>query len=589
MSNKGKINHDNDPSKIPPTRWYNPIQLIDTAKRVTESDTFSRNADRRITYTEWEEKNDKDGHRHRPKSIEFNINGDEDEAENIFSLGRNNGEEAIWIDFVADTGDGGNATYTVAKTLFEELLSITAPEFFWPEDHPMRKKYTEVDSNHSSLPCADLIISLPRADLLILGGDLVYPVADEKAYKKNFVDIFKAALPISEIDREAIDKLQDSKTLNRAVIAFPQNHDWYDNLSSFTLLFSHKEKKSFLGMKCPQSQSYAAVKLPNDWWLFGLDFGLSDDIDVFQFEYFKKIINNKDGLGENSKIIIEYCEPVWRTTALGSKSKNYDWCYRYEELERVIEDKIGHPIDIRLSGDQHHYRRYTSSKDENNPHESESHLITCGCGGAFLHPTHGPDDGFKTIYQVRNKHEHLRTYTFSNEEFNDHNTWDKTEYQKKHDYPSIEKSFELSFDNFLFFFKNKCFGLITAVSYLLIVWANFASLFSNIKSADLEKSNPFEGICYQLPIQWNHDNFSLFESLSCSWRLWSWSTILSPLNALITIFVISGFIYFAVKLNPHTKVLAGVLGFLHGCAHFFFNIYNLLFHSFLVVRRERPN
>jgi hypothetical protein len=409
--NNNKANGDNKPSEIKPVRWYDFRQLLNTAKRVAESDSFSRNADRRMTYTDWE--ND------IPKFISFKIderkkNEKKGETTN-FHIGANrknedpkaNWKEEIWIDFVADTGDSGNATYTVAKTLFEDLLKVT--------NHALLKK------NNSILKMFPG--GLPRADLLVLGGDLVYPVANEKAYKERFIDIFKAALPITESDRKLMDyESQDSKELSHSVVAFPQNHDWYDNLSSFTLLFFHKKKETFLDMKCPQLQSYVAVELPHDWWLFGLDFALTDDIDEFQLEYFKKIIE-KGNLSEKSRIIIEYREPIWLTTAQGN-FENAAYRYRYKELERLIEEKNHRPIDVRLSGDQHHYRRYTSSS------KSESHLITCGCGGAFLHPTHGPTE-FETIHAIQKEDNSFRTYAFSTKEFSDLKSSETITYQKK--------------------------------------------------------------------------------------------------------------------------------------------------------------
>ena len=577
MSNK--TNGDNDPSNIEPVHWYDFRQLLNTAKRVAESDTFSRNADRRMTYTDWE---------NNPKAITFKID-DKQETGRIwettnFYIGANrkkehangNWKEEIWVDFVADTGDGGNATYTIAKTLFEDSLNVTNHALL-QDNKSMLEKFPD---------------GLPRADLLVLGGDLVYPVANEKDYKERFIDIFKAALPITENDRKKIDnedKEFDYNQLFRSVVAFPQNHDWYDNLSSFTLLFSNKAKETFLDMKRSQSQSYVAVKLPHDWWLFGLDFALTDDIDEYQFRYFKKIINEKEtteeGITEKSRVIIEYREPIWLTTALGNYGKTA-LPSRYKELERLIEEKTHRPIDIRLAGDQHHYRRYTSSM------ESESHLITCGCGGAFLHPTHGPAE-FETIHHIRKADDSLRTYVFSTEESCDLTSSETTTYIKKQDYPSNEKSRELSLWNFCFIYKNFWFGLITALSYFLIVWANFSSLFSNIKTAKIKKTNAFEHICYD-PTQWKHidsrliDNLSLFENVSCAWRLWSWSTILSPLNGIIMILVISGFIFFARKFNSHAKWWATILGFLHGCTHFFaiFIIYYLVL---LVTHRDPIN
>lgn len=457
---------DNDPSKTEPVHWYDFRQLLNTAKRVAESDTFSRNADRRISYTDWES---------APKVISF-IKGKETHKKGeIASFYIDTiQEKGFWIDFVADTGDGGNSTYTVAKTLFEDSLNITNHDLL-QDNESILEKFPK---------------GLPRANLLVLGGDLVYPVAYEKAYKERFIDIFKAALPMTESERKAIDSLE-SKQLFHTVVAFPQNHDWYDNLSSFTLLFAHKLKETFLDMKCPQLQSYVAVEFPHDWWLFGLDFALTDDIDELQLAYFKKIIE-EGKLSEKSRIIIEYREPIWLTTALGNY-ENTAYPYRYKELERLIEEKTHRPIDIRLSGDQHHYRRYTSSS------ESESHLITCGCGGAFLHPTHGPAE-FETIHAIQKEDHSFRTYVFSTEELSDLKSSETTTYQKKQDYPSNDKSRELSFLNIAFICKNMKFGLITAFSYFLIVWANFSSLFSNIKTAAIGKTDGSE-ICYTRRIQ----------------------------------------------------------------------------------------
>lgn len=47
----------------------------------------------------------------------------------------------LWFDFMADTGDGGNSTYSIARLLAQPSLKV-----------------------------GDL--DLPRSDLLVLGGDL---------------------------------------------------------------------------------------------------------------------------------------------------------------------------------------------------------------------------------------------------------------------------------------------------------------------------------------------------------------------------------------------------------------------------------
>ena len=55
------------------------------------------------------------------------------------------GREELWFDFMADTGDGGNSTYTVARLLSQPQLKLVV------EGHQK---------------------SLQRGNLLMIGGDL---------------------------------------------------------------------------------------------------------------------------------------------------------------------------------------------------------------------------------------------------------------------------------------------------------------------------------------------------------------------------------------------------------------------------------
>jgi len=51
----------------------------------------------------------------------------------------------FWFDFMADTGDGGNSSYSVARLLAQPSLRV---------------------------PTSDSVLSLPRGNLLLIGGDL---------------------------------------------------------------------------------------------------------------------------------------------------------------------------------------------------------------------------------------------------------------------------------------------------------------------------------------------------------------------------------------------------------------------------------
>lgn len=54
-------------------------------------------------------------------------------------------KDDLWFDFMADTGDGGNSSYSVARLLAQPSLRVQS------------------DS---------AVLNLPRANLLIIGGDL---------------------------------------------------------------------------------------------------------------------------------------------------------------------------------------------------------------------------------------------------------------------------------------------------------------------------------------------------------------------------------------------------------------------------------
>ena len=59
--------------------------------------------------------------------------------------------EELWFDFIADTGDGGNSTYTVARLLAQQEIKI---------DSSQKEKY-KIGSD-----------TLKRGELLLIGGDL---------------------------------------------------------------------------------------------------------------------------------------------------------------------------------------------------------------------------------------------------------------------------------------------------------------------------------------------------------------------------------------------------------------------------------
>ncbi|WP_442934022.1 metallophosphoesterase family protein [Micromonospora sp. CPCC 205561] len=233
----------------------------------------------------------------------------------------------LWLDYVADLGDGFNATYSVAYL-------IAQPEL-------------EVDGHR-----------LPRAQTLVMGGDQVYPSAAYEAYEDRCKGPYQAALPVTPPERPTL-------------FAVPGNHDWYDGLTAFLRLFVRSRDRHFGGWDTGQSRSYFAVELPAGWWLLGLDDQSGSYLDDPQLTYFDRVAER---LGPDSRVILAVPAPTW--------VKAVDHPTAYDSIDyfiRTIVAPTGAQVRLLISGDLHHYARYAGP---------DRQLITCGGGGAYLYPTH---------------------------------------------------------------------------------------------------------------------------------------------------------------------------------------------------------
>ncbi|MCM0678181.1 metallophosphoesterase [Micromonospora phytophila] len=255
---------------------------------------------------------------------------DKRELQNAFGDGifRQVGPDGgLWLDYVADLGDGFNATYSVAWLLAQPEL--------------------EVDGHR-----------LPRAQTLVMGGDQVYPSAAFEAYEDRCKGPYQAALPVTPPERPTL-------------FAVPGNHDWYDGLTAFLRLFVRSRDRHFGGWQTGQSRSYFAVELPADWWLLGLDDQSGSYLDDPQLTYFDTVAEK---LGPRSRVILAVPAPTW--------VKAVDHPTAYDSIDyfiRTIVAPTGAQVRLLISGDLHHYARYASP---------DRQLITCGGGGAYLYPTH---------------------------------------------------------------------------------------------------------------------------------------------------------------------------------------------------------
>jgi hypothetical protein len=244
--------------------------------------------------------------------------------------------EDFWFDYVADIGDGFDATYSIAYLLAQEELALAGV----PE--PTR-----------------------RGRLLLMGGDEVYPTASRKNYLNRSVGPYRAALPWLA-DEERVPHLY----------AVPGNHDWYDGLSAFLRQFVQREQRWVGAWRTQQRRSYFARKLPRSYWLWGVDIQLHADIDSPQLDYF---CFAAEQLSPNDRIILATAEPSWVKEAEGDHAG-------YQSLLKLIEvaEARGARVVLVLTGDSHHYAHYVDLVGSG----KATHFITAGGGGAFLHGTH---------------------------------------------------------------------------------------------------------------------------------------------------------------------------------------------------------
>lgn len=368
--------------------WYDPRQLARTAVDVMISTIFGRHSDSRVM-----------------EALVAGATSDPYDYTSAWKAGPGDRDipdyagtdrKEIWLDYVGDVGDGWNSTYAIAHYLAQSELTVKNP----------------FDGG---------ICKTKRGDILVFGGDQVYPAAERKQYRERLMLPYETALCGTPFPHPH-------------AYAIPGNHDWYDSLVSFTRLFC--QKRWFAGWQTNQTLSYFALKLPGKWWLLGTDVQLDSDIDVPQVEYFRAIAGM---MKQDDLVIICTAEPHWVYASLYGKD---DSDFNENNLafleKKVIGDKA--KVAAFIAGDEHHYRRYQGTDG--------TQKITAGGGGAFLHPTHGKeaetlDGGFEL---------------------------------QQNSYPSKDESRKLGWQNFKFLKLNPWFGLLTAGLYLLTAWAVMANV-----------------------------------------------------------------------------------------------------------------
>jgi hypothetical protein len=310
-------------------RWLSPSQLVITAAKVAVSTLFAGYADRREVQAALPSP---------PVVIDP-------------------GPDGLWIDYVADLGDGFDPTYTVAWLLAEPELDVDG-------------------------------LRLPRADVLVFGGDEVYPTSSATGYEDRTTGPYRAALP------SAPDAARPP-----TLLAVPGNHDWYDGLTAFLRVFT--QRRSIGGWRTAQTRSYFAARLPHGWWLVGVDTQLGTYIDDPQIRYFREHVSAK--LEPGDAVIVCAPTPTWVHTGQGEPDAFNSLHYFEREVVQQRPDPAGGApqptgaqVRLWLSGDKHHYNRYAETlpnSAETLPNSADAatladgasprQLVTCGLGGAF--------------------------------------------------------------------------------------------------------------------------------------------------------------------------------------------------------------
>ncbi|MDQ3676462.1 MAG: hypothetical protein M3401_06605, partial [Actinomycetota bacterium] len=129
------------------------------------------------------------------------------------------------------------------------------------------------------------------------------------------------------------------------------------------------------GWRTRQRRSYFALKLPNGWWLWGIDIQFGASVDEVQLQYFADVA--VDQVQPGDRIVLCVSKEVDSGRKEGEVHSDRD----VEYLEREIIQPSGARLLLYLKSGKHYYSRYEEE-------DGSRHHIESGGGGAFLHPTH---------------------------------------------------------------------------------------------------------------------------------------------------------------------------------------------------------
>lgn len=433
--------------------WFDPLLLVKVGIRTVLSKTIGDYADQRPMQAAHDDPENEDDLclRHDYRKIIPHMTAAA--AIDDFGADKNltfDADGALWVDFIADLGDGYEATYAMAYMIAQSQLEVAAPSKKEPP------------------------LTLPGGEFMIFGGDLAYPDATIKEYNDRCVTPYNDAF-----------QLKEDEIPQRKLFFIAGNHDWYDGLAAFTSVFcaardrfAKGRGKKIGGWQCEQRRSYFALGLPYGWWIWGIDLALNVTIDDAQKDYFE-LMSSRTRPGE--KIIIVLHAPLWQL------KEDLSHLHTISELAR----NNGAEVVAVLAGDLHFYSRYHSQSDD-----LDLQLITSGGGGAFAHPTHQESLKRKIVWPLPDESDPLphTGHDYVDEEIavsaeNDalaepsqpaafnalrKRQFDRSHVHKFHSpahfYPTRMTSRFLALKNLWLPFRNRNLALFIGVVYMMFAW-----------------------------------------------------------------------------------------------------------------------
>ena len=338
----------------------------------------------------------------------------------VFSFDNSEEKQEFWFDYLSDAGDGTKAMYSLAylamcRGLWTKLTPATT-------DLPAQAADCEVKTtdNHG------FTYQLPRGEFLFIGGDTAYHASDymtlvnriQHPFAYAFLDLVKNGLIAAAEPR-------------RPVFGIPGNHDYYDQVDGFRRQFRkpvrpegplppgrsgpNNAQLTLPGFRRVQESSYVSLRLPFDWWFWGLDIE-PGVVDRRQRRFLRSFGQADDSQFQPpDKLIVATSAPSTVFGRVANEDQTITKSLQFLQVDCPFlptKDNSGKPVfqntgdaqlksgqcRLDLSGDVHHYARYWGPKPANGssprkintapqPSSNSYASVVSGSGGAFHHPS----------------------------------------------------------------------------------------------------------------------------------------------------------------------------------------------------------